>query len=100
MEEKEPELKDCREADDVCTSMYAKTNVNYYFGPHNITALAGSWAKFCAKSGSGGDLALLTYFGEDPRDIRDRSDRCVELKVQPFNSSNPQTMWRVCNINA
>ena len=99
MEEKEPELKDCREADDVCTSMYAKTNVNYYFGPHNITALAGSWAKGCGKSGDP-DLALLNYFGEDWQDIRDRPDRCVEIKGQPLNQSNHQSRWQVCNINA
>ena len=83
--EKEPELKECTEYDDVCVSLYVRTDSTIEDGPVQ-TYLAGSWEKWCGKKGSRG---LEVFGGEE-------SDRCIELKDEHLK----HVTIKVCNINS
>ena len=84
-EEKEPELIECNEYDDVCVSTYMRTDVTIIDGPEE-TYLAGSWYKGCDKKGSRG---LEVFDGEE-------SDGCIELK----DENTKHIGIKVCNIKA
>ena len=83
--EKELELKECTEYDDVCVSLYMRTDTTIEDG-REVTYLAGSWEKGCGKKGSRG---LEVFGGEE-------SDRCIELKDEDLKHVG----LKVCNINS
>ena len=78
--EKKPELRNCTGTDQVCISIYVRTESI----SKRDTYLAGGWVKDCVTKG---DRDLTDWFGED------KSDRCVEAKEGTKD-------LKVCNINA
>ena len=75
----------CTEYDDVCVSLYVRTDSTIKDGPE-VTYLAGSWQKGCDKKGSRG---LEMFGGEE-------SDRCIELT----DENTKHIGIKVCNINS
>jgi len=84
--EKKPELRNCTGTDQVCISIYVRTESI----SKRDTYLAGGWNKDCVTKG---DRDLTDWFGEN------KSDRCVEAKEGTKDLKSGKVVYCICSAD-